>query len=353
MHYQIGLKVSEKLEKNDDVEKLIGDLHQGLGVTYTELGDYEYAHESFKASQTIYEKKNNEYSIAIVKGNLGYLAIKQKKFNEAIKNFQDAYKFFHRIEDLSEESTSLSLLGTAFVELRQWEKAEQAFRKSAQIREAQGNLVDAVKDWDRLALINRTRDKFMEAEEWYRKVIKADKYTGDLLGLSITLSNLADLLFQDFSDRIIEARQLAEESLEIKKSFDPEACMIWQTYEILARIADLQGEGVKAQNYHRYARQTYYSFEGTQYELHQNHASWIIINTVNAVQNIFARRQFESELQQAPESRKNFLGVIRRILNGQRNEDDLCKGLNMNESLVIVAILRGIADPETLQRFLK
>jgi len=49
---------------------------------------------------------------------------------------------------------------------------------------------------------------------------------------------------------------------------------------------------------------------------------------------------------------QNLIAAIQQILNGQRDEDILCKELGIRDSQIIIAILRGINDPETLKAFI-
>ena len=49
---------------------------------------------------------------------------------------------------------------------------------------------------------------------------------------------------------------------------------------------------------------------------------------------------------------QNLIAAIQQILNGQRDEDILCEGLDMGDSQIMIAILRGISDPETLKAFI-
>jgi hypothetical protein len=49
---------------------------------------------------------------------------------------------------------------------------------------------------------------------------------------------------------------------------------------------------------------------------------------------------------------QNLIAAIQQILNGQRDEDILCEGLDIGDSQIMITILRGISDPETLKAFI-
>ena len=83
----------------------------------------------------------------------------------------------------------------------------------------------------------------------YRKAIECTKSIGDLVQVAQTLTNLAGLLQENYTDRLPEARQLAEEALAIMKTLDSSVSGISTTYNILAEIAEQEGDGGKAEEY--------------------------------------------------------------------------------------------------------
>lgn len=80
--------------KSDDSYKKYGILNQ-LGLVSTELKENEKAFDYFsQAIRVVRESKleNEEHQEAVCFNNIGYLLIKQEKYNEAIKNFNYALK---------------------------------------------------------------------------------------------------------------------------------------------------------------------------------------------------------------------------------------------------------------------
>jgi hypothetical protein len=43
------------------------------------------------------------------------------------------------------------------------------------------------------------------------------------------------------------------------------------------------------------------------------------------------------------------VAALRRVLEGERDEDALCGGLDREDAFIVGAMLRGIADPATLE----
>jgi tetratricopeptide (TPR) repeat protein len=248
------------------------------------------------------------------------------------------------------KAISLYNLGRAFEGLGQREDADLVYRQSAEIWEFQNNLASAAKVWNQLGILSLGADKLEESEQWFYKALKADRLSGDVFAVSKRLGNLAYLL-QQFPNRLNEAQLLAEESLAIKQTLDPAAAQIWDIYEILAQISDRKNDYAKAQSYRRLSREERSNFAGTQDEINQY--AWLIIDTVMAIDDAKIGRQLKAKMQSAPPEWQNLVASIQQVLNGQRDEDILCEGLNTEDSQIIIAILRGISDPETLKAFVK
>jgi hypothetical protein len=147
---------------------------------------------------------------------------------------------------------------------------------------------------------------------------------------------LADLLARQLS-RLPEARQLATAALEIIKTLDP-AAGIWKTYNLLAEIATAQCETDTAREYRQLARTTKAAFAGTQHEL-QQHESFIAA-VVAALGDKAAQAELEPTLTQGIEDgRGQLVAAIRRVLAGEREVEVLWDDLDLDDSMIIAAIL--------------
>jgi tetratricopeptide (TPR) repeat protein len=351
--YGLALSLAKQLEQTDDIRRQIGVLQSDLGEVWRASGKYENARESYRFALEIMNEVGDTRSKAVIKCQLGILALTQNNFLEAVQILQESLIVFRELQEPATEAIVLHELGIAFYELGRWKEAEQAYRLSAQIKDVYG-LVGGMNGlaitWHGLAIVSVRGGQFNEAEEWYCKAIKGFKDIEDKLSASKALSNLANLLQQD-PNRLNEAKQLAEESLAIKQTLDPAAARIWTTYELLAQISEKQGDLASAKDYRCLSRESKANFAGTQYELRQ-HAQ-LIVRTVRAVDDPEVRQQLEPILENMiSRGWQNLIAAIQQILNGQRDEDILCEGLDMGDSQIVIAILRGINDPETLKAFI-
>lgn len=247
-----------------------------------------------------------------------------------------------------------------FQEAQQWGEAERHYREAARINEQQGNLVGAAQTCIQLANVNQLTGKLAAAELWYRKAMEGFKAVGDKVNLSVCLSNLADLL-QNLPGRLAEARQLAEEALAVKQTLNPDAAMIWKTYNILAGIAEQEAattaedhlkaeRQAQARDYHRRARDAKRNFPGARHAL-RRHAV-LITATVAACAGHQEAGEFvansQAAMRQSVPNVAKLAAVLDRVVAGERDEDALCENLGPDSAMIVEAILHGLADPATL-----
>lgn len=141
---------------------------------------------------------------------------------------------------------------------------------------------------------------------------------------------------------------MAEESLALCKTLDPAAAEIWKIYYTLAAIAEQQGDAAAAAGYRRQERAAYAGFAGSRHAL-RKHGPLIA-----AVVRTVERPEHRAELEQVLEawSEKgwgNLIGAIRRVLDGERDEEALSEPLNREEALIVRTILEGIRDPGSIR----
>ncbi len=339
-----ALKLSEQLESSDVVKQLRGTIYTELGIVFGQLGKYDQAQQTYEDSLAIYKELNDREGVAVVEGQLGSLAILQNDLATALERYHSALATFQQIQDLTKEAVAWQQLGTVYQECQDWAAADQAYRESARISEQQENITGAAATYGQLAILNERMQDLSQAEHWYRKALKIARKIGDQLSESKRLLNLADLLTKQ-SNRLPEANQLAIAALAIKESLDPAATEIWKTYGLLAKITTAQDEADKAKEYRYLARTAKAAFAGTQYELRQ-HAPLIEL-VVAALEDAAVREQFEPVLVQGVEfGRGQLVAAIRRVLDGERNREMLWDDLDLDDSMIIAAILQKIVNDQ-------
>jgi tetratricopeptide (TPR) repeat protein len=329
--YCQGLAELKQLEASERSKDLKGNLLGDLGSALMDKHDYPQAQIAYEDALTIAREQKDSRSIAVTEQQLGTLALMQNNLPEAAQRYNKARTIFNKLKEPESEASVLHQLGRVYEKANQWDEAEQAYREAAQIYDSLGKHKELAGTCHQLAIITKRVGKPETAEAWYRKAIEILKSAEDWLEASKSLNNLVNLL-SDQPNRLQEARRIAEEALAIKQTLDPTVAKLWNIYHILANIADKQGDSTQAKDYRR---------------------RWLIAVVVAAVGDVEVRNQLESELEEWLRNGNNFAVAIQWILEGERDEDVLCEQLDFEEAPIINAILRGIADPETLKLLLE
>jgi tetratricopeptide (TPR) repeat protein len=340
---QKGLDLLMQLEQNKDIKSILGTLNTDFGDVLVGLGKFQLARNAYENSLSICEDLEDRRGIAVVSAQLGTLAMKQGDLVDAAQRYQIALYTFQQIQEPNGESVAWHQLGRVFEESQQWQEADRAYRESVRIKEQQGDIAASAVTYGQLGVINYRMNKLTEAESWYQKALKGYQLVGNKPNESGALYNLAALLFSQ-SIRLLEAQQLAEAALEIQQTLDPEATKIWNLYNLLAKIATAQNEpDDKTKEYRHLARTTKAAFAGTQYEL-QPHAPLIEL-VVAAVGDEAVREPLEPLLVLMVEiGRGQIVAAIRRVLAGEREVEVLWDDLDLDDSMIIAAILGRVSE---------
>jgi tetratricopeptide (TPR) repeat protein len=344
--YRQALAELGQLTPADGVKRLMGATQADLGDVLRALGAYGEARSAYEASLSIAQELGDDRQIAVVNGQLGTLALRSGNLPEAEQRYREAITQFQSLGEPATEAIYWHQLGRAYEEANAWEAAQAAYRQSAAIKEQQGMLggYNGVETtWNQLAMVLEKTGNFPEAEAYYRKAIAAVKQVGELAIVSAMLNNLADLLqTQGDAARLAAAQQLAEEALALGQTLDPAAAQIWNTYTTLAKIALQQGDQPTARGYRRQARQSYAAFAGSQYELQQHEG--LMQAVVAAIQDGSQLPELEERLQSYLRAKGwgDLVAALRRLLAGERDENELCEDLDGIDSLIVGAVLQRL-----------
>jgi tetratricopeptide (TPR) repeat protein len=343
--YEQGLAVVQLLDTSPAIQRLIGTLHSDLADAFRNGGDYAQAKAHYEQSLAIAEEIGDTRQKAVVQIQLGTLAMAQGDLKQAEQCYQTALKMFSLLNESDSEAILWHQLGCLYDEAKSWQAAEHAYRESARIYEAIGDTLSAAITWSNLAILTAAQGKLDAAEQWYRKAI-AVQQQGNPKDLANSLNNLADLL-KNQANRLEEARALAEQALSIRETLDATSATIWNTYHILAEIADKQQDSVQASHYLQSSRDSYLRFAGMPTQMKQ--WAWLIAEVLNAVFKQTVDEKLTTDLQNLQQGEwTNLANAIQHLLNGERNEAVLLEPLNFTEAAIIHLILKGIANPDSL-----
>jgi hypothetical protein len=182
---------------------------------------------------------------------------------------------------------------------------------------------------------------------WYVKALQAMQGEGAPSHEATILNNLADMLVSP-PGRLNDARVYAEQALAIKKTLDPAGTEIWKTYQVLANIAAREGDTQAVRSYSSESRMIYAAAPIGQETL-RRHGD-LIKSAVAAVADPSKRPPLEDAMARRVEHNwTKLVEALRRILDGERDEVVLYAYLDREDSVIVQAVLHGIADPESLK----
>jgi tetratricopeptide (TPR) repeat protein len=328
------------------------------GLLLTELGDvlrdqgkYPQAREAYGEALKVVKQQADLRAQGVVQAQLGTLAQEQGDYAEAWSRHQEALDLFRSLGEPAVEAAAWCNLGIVAQEQEEWAEAERCYREGLALWERQSDAVSAAKTCNQLAIVAVGAGRPTEAESWYKRVLELDDRVqpGSPSNAS-HLSNLANLLKNEVQagrvpvTRLAEARGYGERALAMRETLDASS-EIWQTLNILADIAEMEGRADEARNYRRRERETFAAFEGNRYHIDRRWGEFILDVVAGAKGDMRARERVEADLPDAEANGWRIAGAVQRILAGERDWDALVEGLEGEEALMVLRALETIDQP--------
>jgi tetratricopeptide (TPR) repeat protein len=343
----------DRLEPSPGVLREKGVRYTDFADALTDAGDYDTARDAYQDGLKIMREIKDQRGEGVSLGQLGTLAMLQGDLPQAAARFNEALELFQRIGEPKAVATAWHQLGMVYEEARQWEQAERHYKEAARIREQQGDLQGAAESYNQLAMVNAYAGKPEVAEQWFGKAIAAKRRVGNAASLASSLNNLAELL-RTQPGRLAEARQAAEEALEIKKTLDPGASQVWTSHQILAEIASAEGDAASARDFRRQARRAKWNWAGTRYELRR--FAPLIALPLAALAEDDPGGPLHHKLAEQQRQMRAAGGEWAQLADAlaclladpQISEDDLCGELHWSRATILMAIQAGLRDPASI-----
>lgn len=316
-----------------------------LGDALTGLGSYTEAQQSYEEVIRIAQQLGDTRGAAVAAGQLGSLALRQRDYAEATRRHQQARQQFQELGEPAMEAVAWHQLGMVAQEQKQWAEAGRCYRESLAIRERIGNPGGAAQTCNQLAIVAKGAGRLDEAERWYRRAIELDEKLNNPHGIARGLNNLADLLLDQArggrTERLAEARALAERSLALREQLDLSSAP-WTAHYILAGIAELAGDSAAAQGQRRRERATFAAFAGNRWHIDQQHAALIRAAAAVAGGDQTQRAAIEEALPQLEANGWRIGAAMRQIWAGARDWQAICEAegnIDANSALLILRVL--------------
>lgn len=173
--------------------------HRGIGVVYTNLGEYQKALDELNTSQEIIERYKTTYPLENKKDLITLLnsrGVVQKKFGlytEALETYQTAVSIAEDIDDKVSIAIFYTNTGNIYQEIGDLDKAYEYIKKAIGLHDLQNNTRGVAISSLTLANILNSQGKFNEARPYYIKALDFCKEQGYSSHVGLIESNLGVL----------------------------------------------------------------------------------------------------------------------------------------------------------------
>ena len=234
-------------KKNGDSVS-VGKLKRQIGESYYFKGNYNEAAEYFYRSIEIFEKLNDQQNLADSYNALAKLYRKTKDLARSLQNYDKAMSIFESLNDSVGIAMIYNESGVVFEYQKKYQEAARRYTSSLIIDEKRKDSVGICYALSNLAGVFTIQNKFILAEKYLLQSLTFRKQMSDALSLALNYSDLGNTYFS--SKQFIKAKLYIDTSNSIAFSMGyPE--LRGNNFDLLAKIAEEQGEYQKALNYNK------------------------------------------------------------------------------------------------------
>jgi len=234
-------------KKNGD-SFTVGKLKRQIGESYYFKGNYNEAAEYFYRSIEIFEKLNDHQNLAESYNDLAKLYRKTRDLSRSLQNYDRAMEIFKAINDSAGIAKIYNESGVVFEYQEKYQEAARRYTASLIIDEKRKDSVGICYALSNLAGVYTIQNKFILAEKYLLQSLIFRKQLSDALSLALNYSDLGNTYFS--AKRYIKAKLFIDTSNSIAFTMGyPE--LRGNNFDLLAKIAEEQGEYQKALSYNK------------------------------------------------------------------------------------------------------
>ncbi|MEM6633262.1 MAG: tetratricopeptide repeat protein, partial [Bacteroidota bacterium] len=244
-------------EGNESAAYMLSISYTGLADCFTDLGRYKEAEENYKKAILLNEQAGRVRSVAVGKGQLGTLFLRQDNYGEAIDLYKEAQRIFEEIGDRQEVAVAYHQMGMTYEKMGQVNPAEDAYRKSLAIMVQIGNQSGEASTLNQLGILLDRQGKTEDSITFHKQAAEIFFELGDLAYEGRSRNNLAI--------RLVQLKRFEEARTEILRAIVCDtglghAAQPWKSYSILQDIEKGSQNPEAAQRAKEQARELYLSY---------------------------------------------------------------------------------------------
>ncbi|HEY3298885.1 MAG TPA: tetratricopeptide repeat protein, partial [Armatimonadota bacterium] len=217
-------RFDEAVESLSEAEQLATTSQpQLLGEIASVKGRFAVVHRDFPEGQKLFSEalqiartQNQHFLEVNALGNLGWSAMLQQHYDEAVDWFGAASTAAQRIGNATQRVRILGNLGWCYYKLGDYERSSSIYEESQKLAEKLGLLNDQQLRLNNIGLIRYQQRDFRGAEESYNRALEISRKLENKSASSMALNNLAAVALE--SKQYDVSEQHNREAIELERS---------------------------------------------------------------------------------------------------------------------------------------
>jgi tetratricopeptide (TPR) repeat protein len=188
------------------------ELYMSLAISHLKLHDFDGGKEYFDKTSKVRRKLNDDKGISIDYKRFGDFYISEREYDKAMEYYGEAIRAdpYH--------AAAHHNLGVLLNNLKRYDEAEEAFRRSIKIGVQLGDERGVAMALNSLGGVLQRQGHFDEAEKAFRDIIEIDEKLGNKRGVAMALNSLGGVLQRQ--GRFEAAEDTFRRSIEIGVQLD-------------------------------------------------------------------------------------------------------------------------------------
>ncbi|MFX0066951.1 MAG: tetratricopeptide repeat protein, partial [Candidatus Hermodarchaeota archaeon] len=213
---------------------------------YKKTGEPQKALKNYQQSYDIYERLENWGGMATALGNMGNIYAETGEPQKALEYFQKSYDIHERLENWAGMATTWSNMGIIYAETGKPQKGLKHFQQSYDIHERLGNWAGMASALDDMGIIYAQTGKSQKALEYFQKSYDIHERLGNWGGMATALDSMGNIHRQTGKPQ--KALEYYQQSYDIHERLENWAGMA-TTWVNMGNIYAETGEPQKALEY--------------------------------------------------------------------------------------------------------
>lgn len=210
-----------------------GEAYKNRGVVYYFQRKYTEALLEYELAYQVFDEIDDKSMISAVLNNRAIISMAQGEYEKALSDYQQAVVVNIELDNLSSVANIYNNIGMVYSKWGDKEKTIEYYNKALKISIEEDNKVGIAAAYNNIALLKSSLGDLDEALIYYQKAIKVNEEMNDIAGLARCLSNLSSVYNKLGESE--KALSLIKESLEYEKQLNNDQGVL-KSYEKIGQL---------------------------------------------------------------------------------------------------------------------